>query len=600
VSDQEALPASYGKYELVELIGEGGMARVYRALQTGPMGFRKEVALKQILPHVSRVEKMVKALINEARLGGNLRHPNVVEVYDFGQVDDSMYIAMEYIRGHTLHEVLDRTESQGPIPPRIVAQIAQQLCQGLAYAHAATDVDGRPMNLIHRDLKPANVIIDANAVVKIMDFGIARADTNLFTTTTGMTKGTPVYMSPEQVRKCEDRPIDGRSDLFSLGAVIGEMVTGRTVFSGTELYEILHKIAGADTREAMQQIGHLAPPLVPVLQRALKEDRDERYPDAESMGQALAECAGALEGDEELGPWLRGWMGDAPATPGSREPAAPQQGDRPDIPPTLSASAEPIPEVRRTLAVADPAPPAAEDPPASPPLPRAPRWPQLMGIAGLLALLLSMAFVVVVLLIGPRWLGSADAEGDTLVIATQNATDPAPAGLDPGGPDEAATPAPVPAETPEPATPDHASPHQPEPATSDPVSPEPAEPAQADAPAPAAPRPVILQAKAPDVIGGLTPMDVAGPISLQQAALDACYRPGLQRDPDLVGSLRINLVIETDGSVAQTQISNDELGDEQVSACFVDVLGGMRFPQPSNGQPAIVEYTFALTREEGT
>ena len=174
----------FGKYDLAEVLGEGGMARVYRAVRAGPMGFRKEVALKQILPHVAREEKLLRALINEARLGGHLRHRNVVEVYEFDHVEDTYYIAMEFVQGLTLDEVLHRTPPPGRLPPRIVLQIALQVCAGLEYAHGATDEDGRPMHLVHRDLKPANLMLERDGVVKIMDFGIARAETNLFKTST--------------------------------------------------------------------------------------------------------------------------------------------------------------------------------------------------------------------------------------------------------------------------------------------------------------------------------------------------------------------------------------------------------------------------------
>jgi len=600
---EEALPTSYGKYELVERIGEGGMALVYRALQTGPMGFRKEVALKQIRPHVSRVEKMVKALINEARLGGNLHHPNVVEVYDFGEVDGAMYIAMEYIRGHTLHDVLARTTPTAQLPPRIVLRIAEQLCRGLEYAHSAVDVDGQPMNLVHRDLKPSNVIIDANAVVKIMDFGIARADTNLFTTTTGMTKGTPVYMSPEQVRKREDRPIDGRSDLFSLGAVICEMATGRTVFTGTELYEILHKIANAETADAVQRATGRIPQLGPVLERALQENPDDRYPDAGSMREALAACGDQLEGEEELGPWLEAWMAANPAgaAPDPHSPddpgeaAAVAHGERAAVPATLSASVEPPPAVKRTLAVPSPSRSSEEQPARAEAAPRsapsASRWPQLVGIAGLLALFLALALVVVVLMSGPRRLGPEDSVGEAVVVDVPTA-DPVDATPTASGevPTDASGSAPADPST---DTPGAAPPEDTSPAAT-------AEEPTEEAPAPTLDRhPVILQAKAPDILGGLTAMEVSGPISLQQGMLESCYRPGLLRDPDLSGSLRVNLVIETDGTVAQARISGSSLGDEQVSACFLGVLEDLRFSRPSDGQPAVVEYTFALTSEEG-
>ena len=292
----------FGKYDLAEVLGEGGMARVYRAVRAGPMGFRKEVALKQILPHVAKEEKLLRALINEARLGGHLRHRNVVEVYEFDQVGDTFYIAMEFIHGQTLERVLQRVPEPGRLPPRIVLQIALQVCAGLEYAHSATDEDGRPMRLVHRDLKPANLMIERDGVVKIMDFGIARAETNLFkTSTAAVTKGTPIYMSPEQV---EGKPLDRRSDLFSLASVVAQMVTGETAFQGTQLYHVLQQVARADVGQVLAQVERHVPGIVPVLECAFEREPVDRYPTAAEMGRALTEVYDTLEGDESLGPWL--------------------------------------------------------------------------------------------------------------------------------------------------------------------------------------------------------------------------------------------------------------------------------------------------------
>ena len=643
MTEEETQYARYGKYELAELIGEGGMARVFRALQTGPMGFRKEVALKQIRPHISSMEKMVKALINEARLGGNLRHPNVVEVYDFGEVQGSMFITMEYIRGHTLHAVLRRTSVLGLLPPRIVVQIAEQMCKGLAYAHAAKDVDGRKMNLVHRDLKPANVIIDHNAVVKIMDFGIARADTNLFNTTTGMTKGTPFYMSPEQVRTRKDRPIDGRSDLFSLATVICEMVTGQTVFEGTELYEILHKIANAETEEAVQQVGQRIPQLVPLLERAFQEQPEDRYPDAEEMRKDLVACLRELDGDEDLGPWLDAWMALDPQEEAATIVDMPSGGQSPnlaeaidyeqastvpsaqiDVPPTAATPLEPPVKVQRTMPMtADPPPvpsPAAPETVQAQPAQRPPRWPLFMVTGAIIALGVAAGVVVIGVMLGPRLLGTED-EGDSVMVVDPITTaadatneDDGQAGAnDPSAgaasdrpattqtapstqpvPTEQATPAPVSDEAPTPEQVTESPPDEETPTdTDDAALLETPEATDSETRIP-----VIMQAKAPDVLGALSALDVGGPIALKEAEFEDCYRSGLLTDPELAGSLKINIVIEPGGSVDQAQVSGGTMKDAGVQACFRRVLNGLTFAAPSNKQVAIVEYTFVLKSED--
>ncbi len=365
----------FGKYELLEVLGEGGMARVYRAVRSGPMGFRKEVALKQILPHVAKEEKLVRALINEARLGGYLRHRNIVEVYEFDQVDDVFYIAMEYVAGCTLDRVLARVEHQGPLPPRIVADIAMQMCDGLQYAHTAVDDQGGPMQLVHRDLKPTNVMIQTDGTVKIMDFGIARAETNLFrTTTASVTKGTPVYMSPEQVR---GDPLDHRSDLFTLGSVVAEMITGEVAFQGTQLYQVLQKVARADTTSVLEAVRERMPEMVPVLQRCYQPDPDARYQSAAAIREDIEALLPRLPGNERLETWLAAWVAvplpsrDTGVAPGAADLAAQVRPDpsagqgtapRPDAPPATTMSQGSI----EAGVPAGSAPPGAW-PPANPP-----------------------------------------------------------------------------------------------------------------------------------------------------------------------------------------------------------------------------------------
>jgi len=319
-----------GKYVLLEEVGTGGMARVFRAVRAGAMGFRKEVALKQILPHVSREEKLVQALINEARVGGYLRHKNLVEIYEFENIDDVYVLSMEFVDGHTLSRVLRRARDRGPLPLAPVVEIAIQICDGLEYAHAAVDEDGRDLRLVHRDLKPGNVMITREGRVKIMDFGIAKSQVNLFhTTTASITKGTPVYMSPEQV---DGLPLDHRSDLFSLGSVIAEMITGEVVFECTQLFHVLGRIARADTSEALMRVEGRWPEMAPVVARALQKDPMDRYPDAAAMRGDLLAVRDRLAGDLELGGWVSGWMGDGEvgadsgeATPNLASAAGPEE-----------------------------------------------------------------------------------------------------------------------------------------------------------------------------------------------------------------------------------------------------------------------------------
>jgi serine/threonine protein kinase, bacterial len=303
-------PTHFGKYELLELLGEGGMASVFRAVLSGPGGFRKQVALKQIRPNIASDDKMVQLMFNEARLGGHLRHKNIVEVYDFGQEGDTYYLAIEFVDGFTLADLLLRTRDRGPIPARIVANVVMQVCQALAYAHAAADDQGRPMRLVHRDLKPANVMVRRDGLVKLADFGIAKAETNVTHTTTGLTRGTPAYMSPEQVTGGKSAPLDHRSDLFSLASITAELLTGERAFGDEQMLDLMNRIAAADVAEPLDRVVQVAPPFLPVLRTAFQRMPVDRFEDAAAMGKEVRRIYDKLPpAEERLTSWLADWMG---------------------------------------------------------------------------------------------------------------------------------------------------------------------------------------------------------------------------------------------------------------------------------------------------
>ena len=342
-----------GKYTLLDVVGEGSSARVFRAIHAGPMGFRKQVAVKQILPHVLQNENAIRGLINEARLGGHLHHRNLVEIYEFDQAEDTFYIAMEFVPGHTLADVLRRCRANGLLPQSIVAEVGIQLCDGLAYAHAARDESDQPLNLIHRDLKPGNVMLTPHGAVKIMDFGVAKSESNLYhTQVANITRGTPAYMSPEQVR---GERLDGRSDIFALGSVLSELVTGEVLFFDTNLHTVLHLVHRADVAAALEMTWQRMPQLVPVLERALQRHREARYATAAEMGQDLRRVCAELVAGQDLGHWLVGWMGDRPEESAARaksvdpeersesgEPTAAGEPDEDQTPTLLEADLPPL------------------------------------------------------------------------------------------------------------------------------------------------------------------------------------------------------------------------------------------------------------------
>ena len=301
-------PTSYedfGSYRLTHLLGKGGMASVYRAVRSGPMGFAKEVAIKRIHDALVDNEAILKGLINEARIGGQLKHPNIVEVYEFNKVGDAYYLAMEFVDGWTLDKVIKvAAEYRMPVPPTVALQIGREICDGLEYAHNLESLDGIAVKLVHRDLKPANVILSRYGTTKIMDFGIAKAETNLFKTSIAdMTKGTPHYMSPEQVAGASD--LSATSDLFALGALLYEVIVGKVLFVGDTLPTVLFNVVKAEVGPQIAEAEARVPGIGLLLERLLKKEPDDRTQTAAEVGVALGQLL-ATEFTE--GPTIREYL----------------------------------------------------------------------------------------------------------------------------------------------------------------------------------------------------------------------------------------------------------------------------------------------------
>jgi len=288
-----------GDYRLLDLLGRGASTVVYRAICTDGSG--RQVAIKQLLPHLSEHSKLVATLINEARIGRHLHHPNVARILHFARSGDTYFLVTEFVHGHSLADILDRTHPPSPFPPRIAGEIAAQLCDGLDHAHTVKDDEDQTLGIVHRDLKPTNVMVTPEGLVKIKDFGIAKATTNLFLSSLGTTKGTPAYMSPEQV---QGQSLDGRSDLFSLASLIAEMLTGEPTFHGEDVHSTMLAILQVEVRQTLDRIETIAPAFVPILYRAWQFDRDDRYPTAGEMGEAVCVAIGEHADGEGLAEWL--------------------------------------------------------------------------------------------------------------------------------------------------------------------------------------------------------------------------------------------------------------------------------------------------------
>ena len=271
----------FGKYTLIDRIAVGGMAEIFLARQAGLEGFEKTIVIKRIRPHLSGQKGFVKMFLNEAKLAAQLNHPNIVQIYDLGKISDTYFIAMEYIFGRDMRRIIPKAESLGiPFPMVYALKIASSICEGLYYAHQRTDIYGNPLHIVHRDVTPENIFVSFDGTVKVLDFGIAKAANQIEQTRAGEIKGKLSYMSPEQAM---GQPLDGRSDIFSLGVVLYEWITGFKLFTGDSEVAILKSITDgkiyapsyfkADIPEAVEQI----------LMRALDKDRDQRYQTAWDM-----------------------------------------------------------------------------------------------------------------------------------------------------------------------------------------------------------------------------------------------------------------------------------------------------------------------------
>ena len=277
----------FGKYTLLDRIAFGGMAELYRAKITGDQGFEKLVAIKKIYTHLHSQKEMVRAFIDEAKLAAYLQHANIVEIYDFGCLADTYFIVLEYLRGKDLRTIsnrlLDADRSMGLNNSLF---IASSICAGLEYAHQLLDIAGNPLNIVHRDISPQNIFVTYSGQVKILDFGLAKVAGRQSATEAGTLKGKLAYMAPEQA---QGKAIDRRSDIFSLGILLYEMLSGRRMYEGDTL-KLLRQAQNRSFVPPELIMPELPHSLQSVLHRMLALAPDERFADCGEALRALEGC----------------------------------------------------------------------------------------------------------------------------------------------------------------------------------------------------------------------------------------------------------------------------------------------------------------------
>lgn len=310
LADLPAL-AQYGRYELLGRIAYGGMAEIFLAREiAGQGGAHRMMVVKRVLPHVAEDEHFVDMFVDEARLAMQLNHPGICHVYAFGEEQGSYYIAMEWVNGKPVSKIMRRAKELGGLPIPIALRIFAQVAEALDYAHRACDPAGEPLGVVHRDVSPQNIMVSYDGVVKLLDFGIAKASSHSTRTEAGVIKGKFAYMSPQQ---CVGEPIDGRADLFALGTCLFEALTGKNPFRRKTEFETMMRIVG-DPIPTLKEVRPDVPDAVDALvQKALMREPERRFQTGAEMQQAIEEALakqGLFVNANKLAEYMQGLFGD--------------------------------------------------------------------------------------------------------------------------------------------------------------------------------------------------------------------------------------------------------------------------------------------------
>jgi hypothetical protein len=311
-----------GPYELVGQLASGGMATVYLARRAGLGGFSRYFAIKRLRPELSKAPAFLAMLIDEARLAARIHHPNVAATLEFSDAGEAacasplgdqgqFYLVMEYVEGGSLLDLVTRSNAKSEVlPPKVVVRIVLDALAGLHAAHELSDDQGKPIDLIHRDLSPHNLMVGLDGCTRVVDFGLARAASRLTKTAVGTLKGKLAYMAPEQLHQ---RPIDRRADLFSVGVVLWEGLSGERLFRAETDVGTIERVLRGEIPSLRTALPWLSPALESVVLKALSRDPDARFQTAEEMSLALSEAAelvGLVGSRREVGACVARLLGE--------------------------------------------------------------------------------------------------------------------------------------------------------------------------------------------------------------------------------------------------------------------------------------------------
>jgi serine/threonine-protein kinase len=274
------------RYRVIERLESGGMAEVFRGKAESLAGFKKQVAIKRVLPHLAQNEKFIRMFLDEARLCARLNHANIVQVFDIGHVENTYFIVMEFVDGVNLKAVIEHMKKRNhPVPIPAAVYMAMQICNGLQYAHDLTDNDGNTLNIVHRDMSPPNVLISKRGEVKIVDFGLAKAAMSVEKTDPGVVKGKFGYLAPETA---SGKEADPQADIFAVGIILWEMLAGRRLFMGESDFQTVKAVQQANIPSLKKINPQVHDDLEQIINKSLARDKATRHKTAEALAEDLA------------------------------------------------------------------------------------------------------------------------------------------------------------------------------------------------------------------------------------------------------------------------------------------------------------------------